>query len=295
MEDRKPELKSIFKYASAEAFDKIFPSNKHVVFKLSLPKDFNDPYELSLTIDFNQPPDILACYQEVIGKIQQIPTTCFSELPSIIPMWAHYAKNSTGFSIELDVDLVKKELPEAAFNFVSYRDEPSDTVLDHLYKAARIGKFRHIGFLNDAVYHAAYFTKTKCWDCEKEVRMVINEKHTRIVDGDILIDIPIVAVKRIICGQKTANPEREKIKNFSKENGIGFYDLRIGRLSATPYFIDEIGNSHIFDLARNAFLKSKNQCENCKEPISQKEGSHCPWCKVEDHHRVVASSTRAFG
>ena len=98
----------IYKYASPSVIDYVFESNDTCTIKCSFPKDFNDPYELFLTIDYNQPPDVLAFYKEVIGNIRQLPVTCFSKSPEVLPMWAHYSDNQQGFVVEFDEDLLKQ-------------------------------------------------------------------------------------------------------------------------------------------------------------------------------------------
>jgi hypothetical protein len=85
--------KKIYKYIGPEHIDKIFHSPDVVTLKCSLPKEFNDPYELFRRIDFNERPDALAYYADAIGELPQLPTTCFSRSPAVIPMWAHYAQN----------------------------------------------------------------------------------------------------------------------------------------------------------------------------------------------------------
>jgi hypothetical protein len=83
----------IYKYVGSSNLNNVLASAEQVTLKCSYPKDFNDPYELFLTINFNEKPDALAFYSEVIGDLPQLPTTCFSRSPSVIPMWAHYAQN----------------------------------------------------------------------------------------------------------------------------------------------------------------------------------------------------------
>ena len=96
--------KKIYKYIGPEHIDKVFHSSDVVTLKCSLPKEFNDPYELFLTIDFNERPDALAYYADAIGELPQLPTTCFSRSPVVIPMWAHYAQNHQGFAVEFSED-----------------------------------------------------------------------------------------------------------------------------------------------------------------------------------------------
>jgi hypothetical protein len=104
---------SFSSYVGATYLAKVFASKDHVTLKCSHPKDFSDPYELFLTMGFNQDPEALAFYSEVVGQLPQLPTTCFSRSPIVIPMWAHYAQNLQGFVIEFDEDLVAQLFPES--------------------------------------------------------------------------------------------------------------------------------------------------------------------------------------
>ncbi len=81
-------MQYIYKYTSAQTIDLIFSNKNEISFKCSYPKDFNDPYELFLAISYSQAPDLLAFYSNAIGDIPQLPTTCFSMSPSVVPMWA---------------------------------------------------------------------------------------------------------------------------------------------------------------------------------------------------------------
>jgi len=94
--------KFLYKYIGPATLDKVFSELGHFTMKCSLPKNFNDPYELFLTLDFRERPEALAYYADVVGDLPQIPTTCFSRSPDVVPMWAHYAQNLEGFAIELD-------------------------------------------------------------------------------------------------------------------------------------------------------------------------------------------------
>jgi hypothetical protein len=135
--------KSIYKYAGPSNLNKVFASAEHVTLKCSHPKDFNDPYELFLTVDFNEKPHVLAFYAEAVGKLPQVPTTCFSLSPSVVPMWAHYAQNLEGFVIEFDEVKLVESFPESGFGNVDYRDATDARLTDMLYRASEIGKPRY--------------------------------------------------------------------------------------------------------------------------------------------------------
>ena len=99
---------NIYKFVDSEYLDKVLGAGDKVTLKCSFPKDFNDPYELFLTINFKEKPEILAFYSDVVGQLPQLPTTCFSRSPTVLPMWAHYAQNLQGFAIEFDQEKLEK-------------------------------------------------------------------------------------------------------------------------------------------------------------------------------------------
>lgn len=281
----------IYKYLNPIAISKIFNSNEKVTLKCDYPKNFNDPYELFLTLDFNERPEMLAFYAEIIGEITQIPTTCFSRSPSIVPMWSHYAKNLQGFAIELDEEKLALHFSESIFEDVDYQDKPNDLIKNFLYRAYETQKGRHIYFLHQAVFNAAYFTKSKCWDYELERRMVIDTKETRNRNDLILIDIPLNCVSAIICGPR-AKAETKKVLHEKAESiNCGYYEMKIGRSTSTPFFIDPSGNPYLF--LEGELSVPPNYCVNCKEPINV-DGQQCSWCMIKESHRIDAAYRNTF-
>ena len=149
-----------------------------------------DRYELFLTIDFKQEPEVLAFYADAIGELPQLPTTCFSRSPSVIPMWAHYAQNSEGFAIEFDESELATAFPKSGFGDVDYRDAPDDGLSDTLHRAYHIGKPRYVYILHTGVFSAAYYTKATCWNYEQERRMIVGENEIRQAGDLMLVDVP---------------------------------------------------------------------------------------------------------
>lgn len=134
----------IYKYVCCSYLHKVIGLPGQVTLKCSCPKNFNDPYELFLTIDFKEQPDVLAFYKDLIGNLPQLPTTCFSRSPIVIPMWAHYAQNTEGFAIEFDETALAQSFPESGFGDVDYRDTADDNLTNLLYRAFEIGKPRYL-------------------------------------------------------------------------------------------------------------------------------------------------------
>jgi hypothetical protein len=277
---------TIYKYSSPNYLDNIFASNEHVTLKCSYPKDFNDPYELFLTIDFDEHPELLAFYAETIGELPQIPTTCFSLSPSVIPMWAHYAQNQQGFVIAFDEELLVKEFPKSGFGNVDCQDGSHPHLTELLHNAFLTKKPRHTYFLQEGVFSAAYYTKATCWNYEKERRMLVREDETRQAGDLILIDIPNRCVQSLICGAYASDETLASIKNKANQLGCNFYHLKIGKSSVEPFMIDSNGVTNIFNGSNVEPCQS--HCKLCKEPIKN-GASNCSWCQISDSHRINAA------
>ncbi|HLZ00750.1 MAG TPA: DUF2971 domain-containing protein [Bradyrhizobium sp.] len=284
-------IKSIYKYLGPEVIDKIFQSPNNVTFKCSLPKDFNDPYELFLTIDFKQEPDLLAYYADAIGELPQYPTTCFSRSPAVIPMWAHYAQNHEGFVIEVSEERLSEKLPEVACGDVSYSDVPPRDLSALLGMAYGTSKMRHTYLLRQGVLHSAYFTKTSCWAYEQERRLVVPEKNTREIGTTRLFDVPNECVTSIICGSRASEATRLSLMNKAQEMSCRYFELRIGKNSATPFFLDAAEQPFVFNMGELA--QCDQHCGTCMEPIAQ-EADECSWCQINDQLRIDAASRNPF-
>lgn len=72
-------------------------------FLANLPKNYNDPFELFLSVNVKDADvEDIAYYLEILGEIPQMPTSCFSKRPDVVPMWAHYGRNHAGYAIEIE-------------------------------------------------------------------------------------------------------------------------------------------------------------------------------------------------
>lgn len=282
--------KLIYKYLGPDLAE-VALSNNGATLKCSLPKDFNDPYELFLTVDFNAAPGALACYQEAIGSIPQLPTTCFSSSPAISPMWAHYGLNVTGFVVEFNEDLLKKQFPEARFDDVSYRDAADDSLTEMLYRVHVIKKPRYTYFLRSGVFHAAYYTKTSSWAYEVERRMLADEKDVRNASDLLLLDVPANCVTAIIAGARAAPDLVFALQQRAASLGCAFFQMQIGRTHVEPFFRDIAGVPHVFDGEK--ISPAANSCETCKEPLDLGI-EMCSWCQITDEHRLEAAVSNPY-
>jgi hypothetical protein len=282
--------KYLYKYVGPAFFDKVFASPNKVSLKCGYPMDFNDPYELFLTMDFGERPELVAFYADVVGKLPQLPTTCFSRSPAVLPMWAHYASNLQGFVLELDEDQLAECFPESSFGDVDYQDLPSNAVAENLARAYEIGKFRYMHFLQQSVFSAAYYTKQTCWTYEQERRMVVDEAEVVKRDSISLIEVPIGCVRSIICGPRASEEVLQALSKHADTIGSNFYELKVGKSSSTPYFVNT-KQSYIFD--GSELMLAPAYCAECKEPI-KKDSESCSWCQIDESHKENAAARNSY-
>ncbi|MEM4988790.1 DUF2971 domain-containing protein [Collimonas sp. H4R21] len=283
--------KKLYKYVGSSYIDKIFSSGDKISLKCSYPRDFNDPYELFMTIDFDQEPDVLAFYAEAVDEVPQWPTTCFSRSPSVIPMWAHYAQSLQGFAIELDEEKLAECFPDSSFGDMDYRDSAKESVIDHLLHAFGTGKGRHMYFFHQALFSAAYFTKNSCWSYEVERRMIANPAETQQSDDLILIEVPHNCITALICGPRASKQTIETLRARAEKIGCDYYEMKVGRSSATPYFSNIQKIPYLFDDER--LVKSSAFCQRCNEPIKMGTDA-CSWCLINESHQQEAATRNPY-
>lgn len=281
----------LYKYLPENLAGVVFTRDNQVTLKFSKPEDFNDPYELFLATDFGGDSEMLACYAEAIGELPQFPTTCFSHSPIVIPMWAHYAFNHSGFVIEFSEDSILKHFEDAKFDDVSYTDSPSHDFSDLVSRVLDIGKPRYTYFLRSAVVRAAYFNKATCWDYEQERRMIVGNEDVMISGDLMLMNIPQDCVSSIICGARTTDATKTLLQEISDRLSVKFYELRIGRSSAVPYLVDRTGTSYSF--IDDGISPSDNSCASCSEPIDNDKES-CAWCQITDDTRLEVARRNPY-
>lgn len=280
----------IYKYMSPGHLDKVIGTKDHVTLKCSNPEDFNDPYELFLTIDFDQDPAVLAVYKDVVGDLPQFPTTCFSHLPTVIPMWAHYGQNSQGVCMEFDEERLVEKFPGIALVDVEYRDTP----VDHsalLGLAFEIGKYRHVAMLQQALVRSAYYSKMTCWSYEQERRLVVAGEYIRKQGELLLMDVPSNCVTALICGPRASPDTKAAVREKADQLGCSYYECRTGRSSAIPYFTSLRGDTSLFD-GRN-IAQIPQSCASCGEPIGS-VSNLCSWCQIDESHIQDAASRNSL-
>lgn len=279
--------KNLYKYMGAEIFNMVFEKDGFCSLKCSYPKDYNDPYELFLTINFNQTPDVLAFYREVVSEIEQYPTTCFSKSPVVIPMWAHYANNGIGFVIEFDEEKLSNHINYKGLDDVAYQNESRSEIEKYLQMAYQIGKPRHLMFLRQAAYYAAYFTKSSCWNYEQERRLIVKDDDIEHIFGNMILYVPLDCVSKIVAGPRVGADFLQQAIDLSKKHNIPFFQINLGRTTSIPYLLNNSLETHIFD--GNRVVKSPFSCSSCKEPKINDDNELCSWCLISEKHERDAS------
>lgn len=206
-------------------------------------------------------------------------------------MWAHYAHNHQGFAIEFNEVKLAQLFPNSGFGDIDYRDAPEESLTEMLYRASMIGKPRYLYLLQKGVFSAAYYTKASCWSYEQERRMIARDSETRCIDDIILIDIPRECVTALVCGSNASPETVRNVREKADELGCRYYELKIGKSSATPFFINLDGDTFLFN---GTDIEHADQiCSICKEPL--KVGSEiCSLCQIDYVHRISAAERNVF-
>ena len=231
--------------------------------------------------------EVLAYYQELVSQIPQYPTVCFSKAPDIIPMWAHYAQESSGFVIEIEEESLACDRDNLAIEDVDYSSDPVTFNASEVGQAYGTGKPRHTYFLMRRVFSAAYFTKRECWNYERERRLVIQGNNLVSHGNHVLFKIPRSCVTGIIAGTNADAGLMQKISGVSKDWMVPRLNLQIGRSSLKPYFVGTQGTAYQFDGL--SLVPAANSCPKCKEPLSGPTNKLCHWCSMDEMTRQMAS------
>jgi hypothetical protein len=195
--------------------------------------------------------------------------TCFSKASNNNIMWARYAKEYEGAIFVYDKDKLKEsaidnllglkrkglfDIPDnvlirgVCLEAVQYTDFRADISNELEETLNFISKYGHINDLSDPKYkeahitdqefsgatHKMFFYKTKEWEYEKEVRLVMHnyfpEKAIPHTDKGktLLLNIKPEAV---ILGFKTPQTIVKKVINICKEQNISMY-------GSGPYYFD---------------------------------------------------------
>jgi hypothetical protein len=276
----------IYKYFASELIDIVFAQEEFCGVKCSYPQEYNDPYELFLGVDTTVDAEELATYKEIIEDVPQFLTSCFSQSPVVPPMWAHYARNQTGFVLEFDVDNLKSNFEGIYLKEITYRTEPDPSLKDRMIMAARRKKGRDAIFLSQAVSHLAYFSKFNEWSYEQEIRLVNIDDHIEKNDENKILNIPLDCVSAIIVGNRCSEEIITRSQEIAFLNNFDWYKLNIGKSYTRPYL--KCKKDDVFVYENNKISEPVSSCFECSEPMIN-NAELCPWCSITDEHRLQAA------
>lgn len=281
-------MMKLYKYIGESILSKMFETEGKISIKCSYPRDYNDPYELFVTLDNYDDPDVVAYFNELVSNIPQLPTTCFSTRPDIIPMWAHYGNQSKGFVIELDEDIIKNHFPDVAIKNVDYKDAPEPLDSYQISYALARGKFRHTLWAQQNTINAAYFSKNSCWSYEHERRLVVNNELADLVGTSMILHLPQDCVTSIISGPFSSNKDNKLCGSIIDRIKCLHFNMKIGKLSVTPFFTCQELNSYTFNDGNIEITTT--HCLSCGEPLDPAtESSECHWCMMTDNDKINAA------
>lgn len=283
--------KKIYKYFSAEVISLVFQRAGFAGIKCSFPNQYNDPYELFLGVDTSAPPDLMATYQEIVQDLPQLPTTCFSNSPTVTPMWAHYAANHSGFVLEFDVDILMQAFEEITIQDVAYKDAPNGSIQDSLQRVAVTKKPRHAVWLRQLVLSEAYFSKQTAWAYEQECRLVDFNDYVEEFSGNKILFVPLDCLSAIIFGKNFPVERLDEAKTLAETNGLNWFKEELGKAQPSPFFISASGDT--FSFQNGAISKTEFVCVSCSEPVL--DGADlCAWCAITDSDRTDAARGNPF-
>lgn len=286
--------RKIYKYIGPSILKRATDRDGFIGLKCSYPKDYNDPYELFLSIDVNLEPQLLAYYNDSIGLIPQFPTTCFSNSPVIVPMWAHYGHSSRGFVIEIDEEKLSEKFEDISIGDVKYADSANKEIASFLTNAFGTKKPRHTFFLQKAVMASAYFTKQSCWSYEQERRVLVPQYIIEENDGNMIFFVPADCVTAIIAGAKIDNEYWQIAQQISHSIECELFRGYIGNSYPDMFFRG--GNNEIFVFSGERIDRADAVCNVCSEPLTYGSDSieTCNWCSITEAHNEYAAMSNPY-
>jgi hypothetical protein len=282
----------LYKYFRPGLMDHAFTEKNEACLKFDYPKNYNDPLELFLTLKGEEvDPQVIAYYKEILGEIPQMPTSCFSKRPDIIPMWAHYGEEHAGFVIEIDEKAIADVIPIGYLADVKYVIDTGVTDWKMIGYAAATLKPRHTYNVQTDAFKNAYFTKNLCWEYEKERRLIIDKDNFKKNDSLMIFKIPAECVTGLISGVRCSDEKQKKLKTLADQFHCTHYSMKIGRSSCIPYFSD--GKHRSFLFADTHLALADNVCSQCFEP-KKIEGNLCQWCMIDENDQANARMNNPF-
>jgi Protein of unknown function (DUF2971) len=134
---------------------------------------------------------------------------CFSETGENIPMWAHYAKNHSGFCIKFryDADIPYDPNQPAALKVKYGLTRPIITTLDHLEFTGHLANLENSSTSRELVFDHQFIYKNEQWSYEREWRMFVQDPSPQGYKRFDRLKIESIAV-----GIKTSDENIKKLR-----------------------------------------------------------------------------------
>jgi len=151
--------------------------------------------------------------------------SCFSNDPTNLLMWAHYAAGLRGFCIEFDSEkFFLDQSQDAEIINVNYLNAPPilETICyplanDIYWHAEDEDSDQAVDFMRD-FYSKMLASKPKEWEYEKEVRLIYHSKNQN-KSGE-KFNYNKSAIKSIVIGEKMSTENQNVIFDTVKKSGI---------------------------------------------------------------------------
>lgn len=177
----------------------------------SKPSDFNDPFEFqkikcvgfkNQRLEKNQIHKQNKSYGESL--LSRCGIICFCNNFTDIRMWAYYADGHRGICICFKCE--KSPFYDNKLYRVTYDDKIVEFEID-------------LKDMDNDLFLRQVSTKAKCWEYEKEYRIVNPPSRLYEPDGYGLKLFPANLIEGIIFGLKTSSEHKREIINFIEQNG----------------------------------------------------------------------------
>lgn len=237
----------LFQYRSINKFTILNLLNQEL--RLNSPKTFNDPYDGKLFIDDEQSKKLAinniikylhidknnaeeflrrSNEKSLIDKGKEILwdtavedsyVSCFSEEYKSILMWSHYSEYHRGICIKYN----KKDLDsfsKISLKNVAYIDERESITAEMIEEACEMNNEQVNEILNQSI-----FTKSKCWEYEKEWRLVYFKDDKESIGDGFNVKSPKPVA--IYMGTNIKKEDRIFVENLCKERNIKLYQMKM--------------------------------------------------------------------
>lgn len=185
-------------------------------------------------------------YDQLNGAVKQlhnsigesIGISCFSETPTNLLMWSHYADKHSGVCVEYDFSRMFSTVPNSLILPVSYSKKRPLLRLDKITRQENgrmiFDESKHVEILPDIL--KAIVIKGEIWSYEREWRHIISIDNLK----NRTACLPIIS--RVITGINISDENREKIVKLANGKHIPVSYARLRADSYNMEFADHVSH-----------------------------------------------------